>query len=95
MGSILDQIQNWANQNISYSQIDCSHLVNQMLNDAGYGTKYECVAQFDVFDTVTDPNTIQPGDIVLWNGHVDVVTSYNPLTRDFAQPACVRIVNGK
>lgn len=53
---------------------DCSHLVHQILNDAGltypYATSFEIYAGIPQFRRVRHA---QPGDLIVWRGHVGLV----------------------
>jgi hypothetical protein len=53
---------------------DCSHLVHQVLNDAGleypYATSHELYDGVPQFRRVRRP---QPGDLIVWRGHVGFV----------------------
>ncbi|HKD91035.1 MAG TPA: NlpC/P60 family protein [Terriglobales bacterium] len=53
---------------------DCSHLVHQILNDAGltypYATSHEIFAGIPQFRRV---HHVQPGDLIVWPGHVGLI----------------------
>lgn len=55
---------------------DCSHLVHQILTDAGlsypYATSSEIFAGIPQFQRAHAP---QPGDLIVWPGHVGIVVS--------------------
>lgn len=62
--------------------IDCSHLVSNILQEAGYNIKYRKtsdMANSGFYDKVIDD--IKAGDIILFDGHVGFVVSYNPATK--------------
>ena len=56
-------------------RLDCSHLVHQVLTDAGltytYATSFEIFAGVSQFRRVS---RAQPGDLIVWPGHVGLVT---------------------
>ncbi|APC16882.1 hypothetical protein BLL42_14495 [Pseudomonas frederiksbergensis] len=59
-------------------EIDCSHLLNRMLRDAGYNIPYRSTSQLATDATHFDVillNSVQPGDIALWTGlhHTGVI----------------------
>lgn len=59
-------------------EIDCSHLLNLMLGDAGYNIPYRTTRQLATDTThfeVIPLNSVQPGDIALWTGmhHTGVI----------------------
>jgi hypothetical protein len=58
------------------SRPDCSHLVHEILTDAGlsypYATSSEIFAGIPQFQRMRDP---QPGDLIVWPGHVGIVVS--------------------
>lgn len=62
--------------------IDCSNLVNQILQGAGFDVPYQytgALANSKYFEEV-DAENVRPGDIILWNDvhhHTGVVTQYN------------------
>ncbi len=55
-------------------RLDCSHLVHQILSAAGlvypYATSFEIFAGIPQFRRIRNP---QPGDLIVWPGHVGVV----------------------
>jgi len=55
-------------------RLDCSHLVHQVLTDAGltytYATSFEIFAGVSQFRRVS---RAQPGDLIVWPGHVGLV----------------------
>jgi cell wall-associated NlpC family hydrolase len=57
-------------------QRDCSHLVQAIYSKAGfpypYASSSDLYAGTDDFERVTNP---QPGDLVVWPGHVGIVIS--------------------
>lgn len=63
-------------------EVDCSHLLQLMLKDAGYNIPYRSTAQLATdtthFDFI-DLSTAQPGDIALWTGmsHTGVVETFS------------------
>jgi len=61
---------------------DCSHLVHTIYQSAGfpytYSNSVELYQGVDGFEPVTAP---QPGDLVVWRGHVGILIS--PLQRTF------------
>jgi len=61
-------------QPIDSEKPDCSHLVHQILNDAGltypYATSLEIFAGIPQFRRV---HHAQPGDLIVWPGHVGLV----------------------
>lgn len=62
-------------------EVDCSHLLNLMLKDAGYNIPYRSTSQLATdtvhFDFIAAADA-QPGDIALWTsmGHTGVVESF-------------------
>ncbi|MHC8398086.1 hypothetical protein ACYZTX_00950 [Pseudomonas sp. MDT1-17] len=59
-------------------EIDCSHLLNRMLRDAGYNIPYRATGALATDTTHFDVialNDVQPGDIALWTtlGHTGVI----------------------
>ncbi|WP_236192335.1 hypothetical protein [Pseudomonas glycinae] len=59
-------------------EIDCSHLLNLMLRDAGYDIPYRTTSQLATDTTHFEfiaLNSVQPGDIALWTGmhHTGVI----------------------
>jgi NlpC/P60 family len=64
------------------AKTDCSHLVHEIYERAGFGYEYasssELYAGTDAFRRVKRP---QPGDLVVWPGHVGIVV--NPAQRSF------------
>jgi cell wall-associated NlpC family hydrolase len=63
-------------------QRDCSHLVHAIYDRAGFSYPYASSSDLyvgnDHFKRVTHP---QPGDLVVWSGHVGIVV--NPARRAF------------
>ena len=63
-------------------QPDCSHLVHAIYDRAGFSYPYASSSDLylgnDYFQRVTHP---QPGDLVVWRGHVGIVV--NPAQRAF------------
>jgi hypothetical protein len=63
-------------------QRDCSHLVHAIYDRAGFSYPYASSSDLyegtDEFRRVTHP---QPGDLVVWSGHVGIVV--NPAQRAF------------
>jgi hypothetical protein len=62
-------------------EVDCSHLLNLMLKDAGYNIPYRSTAQLNIDSTHFESISLeaaQPGDIALWTsmGHTGVVESF-------------------
>jgi hypothetical protein len=61
---------------------DCSHLVHLIYDRAGFSYRYASSSDLykgtDNFQVVTRP---QPGDLVVWSGHVGIVV--NPAQRVF------------
>ncbi|HEX3103652.1 MAG TPA: NlpC/P60 family protein [Terriglobales bacterium] len=61
---------------------DCSHLVHAIYEQAGFSYPYASSSDLyrgtDDFRRVKKP---QPGDLVVWRGHVGIVV--NPATREF------------
>lgn len=51
-------------------EIDCSHLVNQILVNAGYKIPYETTSQLDnsIYFDVIDQSDAKSGDVILWRG---------------------------
>jgi len=72
----------WKNLSKFDSAIDCSHLVNQIYEQAGlhyeYATSNELYRGVDGFERVPTP---QPADLIVWPGHVGVVV--NPREHSF------------
>lgn len=72
----------WKNLSKFDSAIDCSHLVNQIYEQAGlhyqYATSNELYRGVDGFQRVRTP---QPADLIVWPGHVGVVV--NPQEHSF------------
>jgi cell wall-associated NlpC family hydrolase len=63
-------------------RIDCSHLVHAIYEEAGFSYPYASSSDLyqgtDEFRRVKHP---QPGDLVVWSGHVGIVV--NPVQRAF------------
>jgi len=64
--------------------IDCSHLVNDVLREAGYKLPKDNITTDRMtcskyYYKATDD--IKAGDVVLFNGHVGIVVSYDPITK--------------
>jgi len=63
-------------------RIDCSHLVHAIYDEAGFSYPYASSSDLyqgtDEFRRVKHP---QPGDLVVWSGHVGIVV--NPVQRAF------------
>lgn len=63
-------------------EVDCSHLLQLMLKDAGYNIPYRTTSQLATdtthFDSI-DLSSAQPGDIALWTsrGHTGVVEAFS------------------
>jgi NlpC/P60 family len=61
---------------IRFRRRDCSHLVHAIYRRAGFSYAYasssELYAGSDDFEQVTDA---QPGDLVVWRGHVGIVVN--------------------
>lgn len=59
---------------LRYSEHDCSHLVHAIYENAGFTYKYassdDLYAGADHFQRVAYP---QPGDLIVWHGHVGIV----------------------
>jgi cell wall-associated NlpC family hydrolase len=57
-----------------YAGHDCSHLVHAIYEKAGfpytYASSYDLYDGVEGFESVTQP---QPGDLVVWEGHVGIV----------------------
>jgi hypothetical protein len=72
----------WRNLSQFDSQIDCSHLVHEMYEQAGlrypYSTSNELYRGIDEFERVRAP---QPADLIVWPGHVGLVV--NPQEHSF------------
>lgn len=72
----------WKNLSKFDSEIDCSHLVNQIYELAGlhydYATSNQLYDGVDPFERVSSP---QPADLIVWPGHVGVVV--NPQEHSF------------
>ena len=72
----------WRNLSQFDSQIDCSHLVHEIYEQAGlrypYSTSNELYRGIDEFERVRAP---QPADLIVWPGHVGVVV--NPQEHSF------------
>ena len=72
----------WKNLSKFDSAIDCSHLVNQIYEQAGlhyqYATSNELYQGVDGFERVRTP---QPADLIVWPGHVGVIV--NPQEHSF------------
>ena len=60
--------------------IDCSHLVHQAFKGVGLNFRYRTADaknwENDDFKKV-DAKNVQPGDVVLFNGHLGIVQSFN------------------
>ena len=60
----------------SSAKVDCSHLVHDIYERAGfsfeYASSYDLYSGVNEFHRVTKP---QPGDLVVWPGHVGIVVS--------------------
>ncbi len=63
--------------------IDYSHLVHEAFKGAGYSYRYKTAAkqnwENENFKKVED-GRIQPGDVVLFKGHMGIVQSFDPKT---------------
>jgi len=72
----------WKNLSKFDSEIDCSHLVNQIYEQAGlhydYATSNQLYDGVDAFERVRSP---QPADLIVWPGHVGVIV--NPQEHSF------------
>src|SRR5262249_27609272 len=72
----------WKNLSKFDSEIDCSHLVNQLYELAGlhydYATSNQLYDGVGAFERVRSP---QPGDLIVWPGHVGVIV--NPQEHSF------------
>ena len=72
----------WRNLSQFDSQIDCSHLVHEIYEQAGlrypYSTSNELYRGIDEFERVRAP---QPADLIVWPGHVGLVV--NPQEHSF------------
>jgi hypothetical protein len=72
----------WKNLSQFDSQIDCSHLVHEIYEQAGlrypYSTSNELYRGIDEFERVREP---QPADLIVWPGHVGLVV--NPQEHSF------------
>ena len=72
----------WKNLSKFDSEIDCSHLVNQIYDLAGvhydYATSNQLYDGVDAFERVRTP---QPADLIVWPGHVGLVV--NPQEHSF------------
>jgi hypothetical protein len=72
----------WRNLSRFDSQIDCSHLVHEIYEQAGlrypYSTSNELYRGIEEFERVRVP---QPADLIVWPGHVGVVV--NPQEHSF------------
>jgi hypothetical protein len=72
----------WRNLSRFDSQIDCSHLVHEIYEQAGlrypYSTSNELYGGIQEFERVSEP---QPADLIVWPGHVGVVV--NPQEHSF------------
>lgn len=59
---------------VARSEPDCSHLVHAIYKEAGFSYAYapssEIYSHADSFQRVKQP---QPGDLVVWRGHVGIV----------------------
>ena len=64
MGSILDSKDKYIGE--THDEIDCSHLVNDMLHDAGYSIDYQKTSDLhnSAYYDVIDPADAQPGDLI-------------------------------
>jgi hypothetical protein len=54
---------------------DCSHLVHQIYDSAGF--PYPYASSFDLYDGIDNfrrISTPRPGDLIVWRGHVGIVT---------------------
>jgi hypothetical protein len=54
---------------------DCSHLVHQIYESAGFSYPY--ASSFDLYDGIDNfrrISTPRPGDLIVWRGHVGIVT---------------------
>lgn len=72
----------WKNLSKFDSEIDCSHLVNQIYELAGlhydYATSNQLYDGVDAFERVRSP---QPADLIVWPGHVGIIV--NPQEHSF------------
>lgn len=61
---------------------DCSGFVCHVLNESGYRNDYEPTKALSGSKAFTEKNEdeVMPGDIILFNGHVGIVTEYDPTT---------------
>ena len=63
-------------------RIDCSHLVHAIYDEAGFSYPY--ASSFDLYQGTDEFRRVkhpQPGDLVVWSGHVGIVV--NPVQRAF------------
>lgn len=61
---------------------DCSHLVHDIYERAGFG--YDYASSSDLYDGADEFRQVrrpQPGDLVVWPGHIGIVV--NPAQRSF------------
>ncbi len=66
----------------AHAKADCSHLVNAVYNRAGF--PYSYVSSSDLYAGIEEfhrVQRIQPGDLVVWPGHVGIVI--NPTQKTF------------
>lgn len=66
-------------------EIDCSHLLNKMVQGAGYQIPYQTTAGLNssIYYDVIESASVRPGDVALWNGthnHTGVVESFDSAT---------------
>jgi len=65
-----------------HSKTDCSHLVHEIYERAGF--EYEYASSSDLYAGTSEFRPVkhpQPGDLVVWPGHVGIVV--NPAQRSF------------
>jgi len=65
-----------------HREADCSHLVHAIYSQAGFSYPY--ASSFELYqgtDSFRRVNKAQPGDLVVWNGHIGIVV--NPARRMF------------
>ena len=70
-----------------YIDIDCSHLISNVLREAGYNVGYMTTGQLNsdmsqkYYDRITSADQIKPGDVIVFMGHAGIVESYDPTTK--------------
>lgn len=97
---LLEQRANYSSANYEYGyggsgnndtdndgrrEVDCSHLLNNMVLGAGYQIPYQTTAGLNssTYYDVIEAANVQPGDIALWTGthnHTGVVESFDSAT---------------